>query len=175
MIKTIFVFFGLLALTTTNLTAEESIMYLKIKDGAVKKVGEKLVEGSRFRLPSPMRSSFPWWLSNVEEVYQTRAFFKDRIGFFKKRKTTKGDFLVKRLYASWLTKGISLGSQVKTLKKMKKSSLQGSFNRFDEMAKRTFKRSKRKSIRGLNFKRNTKNMVVNLLVRDGLKHSQFSK
>ena len=36
MIKTIFVFFGLLALTTTNLTAEENIMILKLKDGDVK-------------------------------------------------------------------------------------------------------------------------------------------
>ena len=36
MIKPIFVFFGLLALTTTNLTAEENIMILKLKDGDVK-------------------------------------------------------------------------------------------------------------------------------------------
>jgi len=36
MIKTIFVFFGLLALSTTNLTAEENIMILKLKDGDVK-------------------------------------------------------------------------------------------------------------------------------------------
>jgi len=36
MIKTIFVFFGLLALTTANLTAEENIMILKLKDGDVK-------------------------------------------------------------------------------------------------------------------------------------------
>jgi len=36
MIKTIFVFFCLLALTTTNLTAEENIMILKLKDGDVK-------------------------------------------------------------------------------------------------------------------------------------------
>ena len=36
MIKTTFVFFGLLALTTTNLTAEENIMILKLKDGDVK-------------------------------------------------------------------------------------------------------------------------------------------
>jgi len=36
MIKTIFFFFGLLVLTTTNLTAEENIMILKLKDGDVK-------------------------------------------------------------------------------------------------------------------------------------------
>jgi cyclophilin family peptidyl-prolyl cis-trans isomerase len=36
MIKTIFIFFGLLVLTTTNLTAEENIMILKLKDGDVK-------------------------------------------------------------------------------------------------------------------------------------------
>ena len=36
MIKTIFIFFGLLTLTTTNLTAEENIMILKLKDGDVK-------------------------------------------------------------------------------------------------------------------------------------------
>ena len=36
MIKTTYVFFGLLAFTTTNLTAEENIMILKLKDGDVK-------------------------------------------------------------------------------------------------------------------------------------------
>ena len=36
MIKTIFIFFGLLTLTTTNLTGEENIMILKLKDGDVK-------------------------------------------------------------------------------------------------------------------------------------------
>jgi cyclophilin family peptidyl-prolyl cis-trans isomerase len=36
MIKTILVIFGLIALLTTNLTAEENIMILKLKDGDVK-------------------------------------------------------------------------------------------------------------------------------------------